>query len=194
MNELEKLIADSIEACDTLEAERRQKEDEEEDEYQALLQEATQMRLAELVDQIPHELLPYCEPIDAPKHYKKSHLIQKMREEWRPEHFRIVAPGLSPIFFSVGADWDNEAEAWGAPYIKSLSASAQYRDEYKKWFLAIAAAARIHAERTQQEAEELEYQARKDAAPEERKTPGAAERLESLIREIARAEWVNREE
>lgn len=195
MNDLEKLIADSIAKRDAQEAERKQKEDEEEGEYQALLAEATEKRLAELVNQIPQELVRYCEATDAPQHFEKSYSIQKLREGWRPEHLRVVAPGLAPIFFSLRAEWDNEAKEWGAPYIGSLSTSAQYRDEHKKWFLAIAAAAALKVEREEWDAKEAEFQARQYERYEAQKTqPTLAERLASIVREIARDELSNREE
>ena len=192
--ELEKLIVDSIEKRDRQDAERKQKEDEEEGEYQSLLAQAIEMRLGELVDQIPHPLLHYCEPTDAPAHFEKSYSIQKLRDGWRPDHFRVTAPGLATIFFSVGADWDNEANKWGAPYVKSLSTSAQYRDEHKKWFLAIAVAAGLHAEYEKWNAAEDARRDREYARWEKQKTPTLAERLESIIREIARDELSNREE
>jgi|SRR5262245_1686926 len=193
-SDLEKLIKDSIEKRDAQEAERKRKEDEEEGEYQSLLAEATEARLAELVDQIPHPLLRYCAATDAPLHHEKAYSIKKLREGWRPDHLRVVAPGLSTIFFDVGAEWDNDAKAWGAPYIRSLSTSAQYRDEHKKWFLAIAAAAALHAQREEWDKKEAEFQAREFARYEARQTPTLAERLAGVVREIARDELSNREE
>lgn len=187
-SDLEKLIADSIAKRDAQAAEQKQKEDEEEGEYQTLLAEARELRLAELVDQIPHELLRYCEPADEPACHYRANSIQKLREGWRPDNFRINAPGLATIFFRVDRQWDEKAKEWGAPFVSSLGTSGQYSDDHRKWFLAIAEAARLHVEREKWNARQAERDRQEEERRAEPKPPTRASRLESLIREIARDE------
>lgn len=192
---LEKLIADSIAKRSAQEADQLAAAAREESQYQDLLTKAIDKRLAQLTSEIPPALQPYCEATDTPSG-DRGQQIKKLGEGWLPDCFRINAPGLATIFFRVGKEWDEKAQNWGKPQINSLATSGQYCDDHRRWFLAIAEAARLHVEhaefnarqaerdREQDERQRMLAQKRAEASRE----PSTFERIESLIREIVREE------
>src|SRR5262245_3931527 len=116
MSELEKLIADSIERVTLEEAQKKAKLDAEEDEYVSLRKEAAIVALSQIDerDRVPPALLPYTEPT--------THLhlsgngrerdIETLRNGWKPDGYKITAPGLAPITFTLRWDWDEQAKKY----------------------------------------------------------------------------------
>lgn len=190
-----KLIEDSIAKRDTQEADQLAAATKEESQYEDLLGKAVEKRLTQLTSEIPTALQPYCEATDVPSG-DTAQQIKKLNDGWLPDCFRINAPGLATIFFKVGREWDEKAKNWGNPQISSLATSGQYCDDHRRWFLAIAEAARLHIEHAEFNAK----QAERDKEQEERqrmlaqkraeasREPSTFERLDSLIREIVREE------
>lgn len=183
-DELKAYIADCIERAEAEQRERAEKAKAEAEEYEQLYKRACAARLAEIVN-APAALLDYCEATQRPGY-------KALKEGWRPDYFQINAPGLATIYFTVDKEWVNptgevgKAEWTGKFVVKSISTCGQHEDQYLRWYEAIAEAALLHREHEEylrrEEARELRA-ARAITTPA---PPTTAERLESLIREIAR--------
>jgi len=160
------------------------------DPEQFVVREDMAKRLAEVASDIPQALLPYCEATHEPNG-DVEHQIKTLQQGWRPEYFKIEAPGLSAIWFTVDRRWNPEKKEPGPPHINKLSTSGQHCDDHQKWYLAIATAARLRAEHDAWNAKEAEREERYLALlakPEPPPEPTLAERLEEIVRAIARDE------
>jgi hypothetical protein len=196
-NELKFFIADCVERAESEEREKKALAEAEEIEYEALYAQACAARLAEIAN-LPAALIPYCEATQRPGHHERQWDIKALKEGWRPDCWQVSAPGLVPIFFTVEKEWTNptgevgKAELAGKFIVKSLSTRGQFEDQYPRWYQAIAAAARLHREHEEYLRKE-EAQTMEPAPVDPKPTPPTtAERLESLIRRIAREEAEDR--
>lgn len=179
MTQLEQLIFDSVERAEAEEREAEALAEARNIEYQRLLLEATQARLAEIVG-LPDALLPYCVAARGPGRFDCETDTDALKGRWRPEEFRIEAPNLGPIKFTIEPEWtDSAPRAQTGKFVTRRISAGDY--EFSQWPPAIAEAARVHRRKIEQEQLGVRGESFVISAYVE---PSPTERLVALIEEI----------
>jgi hypothetical protein len=179
--ELEELIQLSIQQAEAEERKQKALSDAQRTEFNNLLREASALRLGE-TENIPRALLPYCEARRGPDRMDTESNIDALKQGWRPDTFVINAPGLMPLGFNVIQD--RSTQTFFVNAISFMGAAGSF----VSWHQAIAAAAQRHRQEKEWDAEVKRRNAAGNVLNDAKAEPTPAERLESLIREIARGE------
>jgi hypothetical protein len=178
-------IEDSIKIAEAEERQKMALAESQQLELDSLINEATTARLAQTKG-IPPALLPYCKARTQRGPWGTEddiETLKKYAEDWWPDEFFVLAPGLASLSFSIEKEWDNShpyAQLTGQYLIKDISVQGY---KYQQWHQAITEASRLHKDN--QEREQIGKEAALRVYKEAISAPTTAERLESLIREIA---------
>jgi hypothetical protein len=179
---LKQLIADSVETIEAEERKRQAIANAQQIELNQLLQAATVAALADVSD-LPPALLPYCIAAHGPGAHSIEANMITLKKGWRPEYFYADAPGLTRISFRV--QWTG-----GKRQTSSISFLG-FNGTTSSWPLVIGKAALRYRELQEDEQRENSFNEMSYRASQ--RQPTTAERLEGLIRAIAREEQPEQE-